>query len=174
PSALATATTRQLTPGSDTYRFRTRAVDKAGNMSRFAVGPAFRITAFDDSHAAIVDKGTWTTVALTGAYGGAVQHSSAAGTTATLSVPPGTKNVAWVTTRGPDRGRARVCIDPGPASASCTTVDLYASPTALRRVVFARPVSPAAAHKVEVTVLGQKNASSTGTRVDVDAFLTTT
>jgi aspartokinase len=34
-------------------------------------------------------------------------------------------------------------------------------------------VSPATSHKVEVRVLGQKNASSTGTRMDVDAFTTT-
>jgi hypothetical protein len=33
---------------------------------------------------------------------------------------------------------------------------------------------PGQSHKIQVTVLGQKNASSTGTRVDVDAFATTT
>jgi hypothetical protein len=40
--------------------------------------------------------------------------------------------------------------------------------------VFSKAVSPATSHEVEVRVLGQKNATSTGTRVDVDAFTATT
>jgi hypothetical protein len=40
-------------------------------------------------------------------------------------------------------------------------------------VVFSKAVSPTTSHKLEVRVLGQKNASSTSTRVDIDAFVRT-
>ena len=73
-----------------------------------------------------------------------------------------------------DRGKAQVCVDPGTAVQSCTTIDLFSSVAQLRSVVFSKAVNPATSHKVEVRVLGQKSASSTGTRVDVDAFTTTT
>jgi hypothetical protein len=42
-----------------------------------------------------------------------------------------------------------------------------------RKVVFSKAVSPTTSHKLEVRVLGQKNASSTSTRVDIDAFVRT-
>jgi hypothetical protein len=40
-------------------------------------------------------------------------------------------------------------------------------------VVFSKAVSATTSHKLQVRVLGQKNASSTSTRVDIDAFVTT-
>ncbi len=170
-----TSLTRQLAPGVDTYRFRVRATDKAGNAGVFRLGPpAFKVRAFQESSAAIADAGAWTTAALNGAYGGSVQHASAAGRKATFSVPAGTKNVALVSTRASNRGKAEVCVDPGTAAQSCTTVDLSSSIMRPRSVVFSKAVDPTMSHKVEVRVLGQKNASSTGTRVDVDAFATTT
>ena len=103
-----------------------------------------------------------------------MQYASAAGRKATLNVPAGTRNVGLVSTEAPNRGKAQVCVDPGTATQSCNTVDLYSSVTQPRSVVFSKAVIPATSHKVEVRVLGQKRASSTGTRVDVDAFTTTT
>jgi bacillolysin len=171
----ATSLKRELTPGTNTYRFRVRATDRAGNpSSSFRAGPTFKVSALQESNPAIVDTGTWTTASLSGAYGGSVQFASAAGRKVTLNVPTGTKNVGLVSTKASNRGKAQVCVDPGTATQSCNTVDLYSSVTQPRSVVFSKVVSPATSHKVEVRVLGQKSASSTGTRVDVDAFTTTT
>ena len=52
------------------------------------------------------------------------------------------------------------------------TVDLYASSTTARQAVFARDgLSVGGLHTLEVRVLGAKHASSSGARVDVDAFV---
>jgi hypothetical protein len=177
PSAT-TSLRHDLAPGTSTYRFQVSATDKAGNASTtFQPGPpAFKVSAFQESTSSptLVDTGTWTTAALSGAYGGSVQHASSAGSKVTFSVATNTKNVAWVSTKASNRGKAQVCVDPGTVAQSCTTVDLYSASTQLRSVVFSKAVNPATSHKVEVRVLGQKHTSSTGMRVDVDAFTTTT
>jgi hypothetical protein len=118
---------------------------------------------------AIVDTGAWSTAALSGAYGGSVQYASAAGRKVTFTVPVGTKNVGWVSTKASNRGLADVYLD----GAFQKRVDLYSATGQPRSLVFSKAVNPAITHKLEVRVLGQKNASSTGTRVVVDAFLLT-
>ena len=56
--------------------------------------------------------------------------------------------------------------------AKVATVDLYSRTVQSRRVVFAsNGLDPLGAHVLEVRVLGTKNGSSRGTRVDVDAFV---
>src|ERR671910_541832 len=177
PSATATTISRSLAPGTNTYRYRVAAKDKAGNLSAWASGPSFKVTAFQESSSAIVDTGTWTTSALSGAYGGSVQSASALGRDATFTVPTGTKNVAWVSYRG-NRGKAQVWLDgvqqdAKPSVTGIQPFDLYSSTVQVRKVVFSKAVSPTTTHKLEVRVLGKKNTSSTSTRVDIDAFVTT-
>ena len=178
PSATATTITASLVPGTNTYRYRVAAKDNAGNLSAFATGPSFKLTAFQESSSAIVDTGSWTTSALSGAYGGSVQSASALGRNATFTVPAGSKNVEWVSYKGNNRGKAQVWLDgvQQDANTSVTGIqpfDLYSSSVQARRVVFSKAVSATTSHKLEVRVLGQKNASSTSTRVDIDAFVTT-
>jgi hypothetical protein len=177
PSAATTNISPSLTP-TKTYRFRVAAKDKAGNASAWSYGPSFKVNAYQESSSSIVDTGTWTTSALSGAYGGSVQYASASGRNATFTVPAGTKNVEWVTTKASDRGQAQVWLDgiqlDGNSSLTGTQpFELYSSSTQLRRAVFSKAVDSATTHKLEVRVLGQKNTSSTGTRVDIDAFVTT-
>jgi CSLREA domain-containing protein len=172
-SPTAIATTAQLVPGGDTYLFRAWAVDVAGNASGRRAGEDFRVRAFQESSSVLRDVGTWATGRVTGAYGGSVQYASRAGRKTTFRVPSGAKNVALVSTVGPDRGEARICFDPGTAAEVCTIVDLYAPAQRSRSVVFAAAVPPGTG-TVGTTVLGTKDRSSTGTRVDVDAILTTT
>jgi hypothetical protein len=177
PSATATTISRSLAPGTNTYRYRVAATDKAGNVSALATGPSFKVTAFQESSSAIVDSGTWTTSLLSGAYGGSVQSASALGRNATFTVPAGSKNVEWVSYRG-NRGKAQVWLDgvqqdANPTLTGIQPFDLYSSTVQARKVVFSKAVSPTTSHKLEVRVLGQKNASSTSTRVDIDAFVRT-
>ncbi len=76
-------------------------------------------------------------------------------------------SVAWVATKGPDRGRAEVWMD----GAKIKVIDLYASAEQPRRIVFAQDQLDASqTHTLEVRVLGTKNTASSGTYVDVDAF----
>lgn len=176
PSPTAHNLRLDLVPGADAYRLRVRATDRAGNSGDFRLGPpAFKVKAFQESSAAVVDGGSWTTAALDGAYGGSVQHASASGRKVTFNVAAGTRNVALISTKGPNRGKVQVCVDPGTAAERCSiAIDLYSSVIKQRSVVYSKAVNPGISHKVEVRLLGQKNASSTGTRVDVDAFATTT
>jgi hypothetical protein len=52
------------------------------------------------------------------------------------------------------------------------SIDLYNSSTQARKLVYAhKGLNPSVAHTLEVKVLGTKSASSSGTRVDVDAFV---
>src|ERR687893_3106839 len=64
---LSTTTTSErldLSPGANTYLFRVRAVDKAGNMGAYKLGPGFKVNAFQESSTAIVDTGFWNTATL--------------------------------------------------------------------------------------------------------------
>jgi len=63
--------------------------------------------------------------------------------------------------------------DATPCSKGTEPFDLYSSSTQSRQVAFSKAVDHASTHKLEVRVLGQKNTSSTGTRVDIDAFVPT-
>jgi hypothetical protein len=177
PSATATTISASLAPGTNTYRYRVAAKDNAGNLSAWATGPSFKVSAFQESSSAIVDTGSWTTSALSGAYGGSVQYASALGRNATFTVPAGSKNVEWVSYRG-NRGKAQVWLDgvqqdANPNVTGIQPFDLYSSIAQARKVVFSKAVSATTSHKLEVRVLGKKNASSTSTRVDIDAFVTT-
>ncbi len=63
--------------------------------------------------------------------------------------------------------------DADPNATGIQPFDLYSSSTQPRSAVFSKAVDPATTHKLEVKVLGQKNTTATGTRVDIDAFVTT-
>ncbi len=74
--------------------------------------------------------------------------------------------VDWITATGPSYGKATVSID----GISKGTVDLYAS-SVHWQVVKSYAGLASGSHTIVVTVLGTKNASSTGTNVVVDAFV---
>ena len=105
---------------------------------------------------------------MTSASGGSLRHASAADASASLASFSNALNVAWVAPKGPDRGKAEVWLD----GALASTADLYTATLQPRKSAFAKNgLDPAVAHALEVRVLGTKNASSSGTRVDVDAFV---
>lgn len=68
---------------------------------------------------------------------------------------------------GPNRGRAEVWVD----GVRVPTVDLYGDMVKAREVVFRRDFGERGTHSLEVRPLGSADARSTGTRIDVDAFL---
>jgi glucose/arabinose dehydrogenase len=164
PSATATALTRQLTPGN-AYQFRVRAQDQAGNWSDWAQGSEFVVNAHQETDGAISYSGSWTQQVVDSAFGGSLAYGGTVRDTALFTFVG--RDVAWVAPKGTNRGRAEVWVD----GVKVKTVDLYASSTQPRKVVFSKEWASAGSHTVEVRVLGTKNASSTGTRVDVDAFV---
>ena len=162
-----------------TYQFQVRACDTAGtNCSAYALGSKFVLAPVDDSLTGpllngggqVAYSGSWQTGAVTGAYNGSVHFATAPGARAALNKVTYTVsgNAAWVSTLGPDRGKATVQVDNGPVQ----TIDLYAPTAQPARVVWQTgDLSSNVQHTVTVTVTGTKNAASTSPRVDIDAFL---
>jgi serine protease len=164
PNALA-ANLDVPTSKTTVRRFRARATDTSANTSAYAAAPPFRVMVRQDGAAAILQSGTWSTHSLSSNYGGSVRRATAAG--AGQSLTSTMQDVAIVSTRGPDRGKAQVLVD----GVHTATVDLYRATTQYRRVVWSMSFDAAATHSVEFVVTGNKNSLSTGRGVDLDAFL---
>jgi hypothetical protein len=160
-SALGTATIDRPLAPSHTYRFRVRAVDRAGNTGAWMSGPTFRLTAYSELNGGIRYTGTWTTSSSTVYWGGRVRFSSRAGARATITVTG--RSVEWVARKGPTRGRAQVYVN----GVLTATVDLYASTYQNQRVAWAATWSTSATRTISIRVLG----TSGRPRVDVDAFV---
>jgi hypothetical protein len=171
PSALTTSITQSLAPGN--YIFRVRATDSAGRIGNWARGASFNVAVTDSSNTtAIVYTASFATVTQTGAVGGTVRSSSTTNATAkfTVTSTPGARGITFVASKTPSSGKALIYVDG--ATTATATIDLYSAGTQVRQAVFTIPVSSATStHSILVKVAGTKNAASTGTRVDVDAFV---
>ena len=161
-----------LTPGN-TYQFRVRATDGAGNVSNWADGPTFRLTLHQETLGGVSPTvprlaytGTWASQTVATASGGAQRFASVANATATITFTG--SNVAWVAVKGRDRGLAEVVLD----GILVGTIDLFRANAAVRNVVFERSNLAGGEHTLQIRVLGTKARNSTGTRVDLDAFVT--
>lgn len=171
--ALAATTTslssaRKLTPGAQ-YQFRVRAFDRAGNPGPFATGTVFRADAWQETAAQVTYSSApaWTTLTdATKYYGGTEKQATAQNAVATLGVPVGSQQIAWVSAKGPDYGIATILLD----GVAVRTVDLYATTAQVRRTVAVVTVTPGSTHRFRVKTTS-KNAASTGFLDAVDAFL---
>ena len=95
--------------GGGTEWFRVIATDALGNSATSAASGPWTIGRFHEGSATY--KGTWS--ALPGAQNwGSVRYSSKTGATAKFSFT-GT-DVAWISTRGPQRGKAKIYLDGTP------------------------------------------------------------
>ncbi len=75
--------------------------------------------------------------------------------------------MAWVTTKGSNRGRADVYLD----GVKVATVDLYSPNLQTRRAMWATAVDPTVTHTLEVRPLGTKNTSASAAIVDLDGVV---
>jgi Concanavalin A-like lectin/glucanases superfamily len=159
-SLTSTSLDRALAHGH-TYRFRVRAIDRAGNPSSWVSGPTFRIAHYGETSTRLRYSGTWAITRSTAFWGGQAKASSSAGARATISVTG--RSVEWVARKAPTRGKAQVYVN-GVLKA---TVDLYASSYQNQRVVWAANWSTSATRTVSIRVLG----TSGRPRVEVDAIV---
>ena len=152
-------------------------VEVSGQKNALATGYTLVVDAFDvrsrfeDADAAVAYSGAWVTdmndawSGTSANYGsGSTARSATAGARATFTFT-GT-SVQWISTRGPDRGIARVSLDGGPVA----DVDAYASTKQLAATLFSAQGLAAGAHTLVVEVSGLKNAAATNAFVFVDAF----
>lgn len=163
PAPAATTITLLLAPGA--YGFQVRAQDNVGNWSDW-VGQSFTVGAYQENSPEVsYPGGEWTQDSPAGAYGGSLKYAGASGAGAKFVFTG--RDVAWVSWNGSNRGMADVYVD----GVKEATVDLYSGALQGRQAVFRKFWAAPGPHTLEVWALGQKNASSTSTHVDVDAFV---
>lgn len=159
-SSLVSPSHDVLLAGGHAYEFRVRSIDRAGNVGSWVSGRAMNVAMSSERSSAIRYRGTWATVTGTSYWGGAARSSRVRG--ATASITTSARSIAWVSLRGPGRGRASVYVD----GALVATIDLGAAGTAGRQVVWTRTWSTARARTVVIRVLG----TSGRPRVELDGF----
>ena len=160
-----------LPPGRQVIRVRptgTRSSASTGTaitLDGFVVGPADTQTVDGvDDRSSTVRFDAWRGSTAAKAHGGSVRASRVRGSSVDFAFT-GT-SVTWLTSRGPDLGRARVRID----GRRVEVVDLYAGRR--RWQVEHRYVGLAPGpHVIEVVVLGRHARRSHGSTVTLDGFL---
>lgn len=152
---------RVLAPGH-AYTFRARADDNATNTCDWAVGPRLSLRKYQEGSGAIRYTGKWARKAASSFWGGAARASVKSGATASLTFTG--RSFGWVTTYGPDRGKAEIYVN----GVLTATVDLY-SPTVInKRVVWAGNWATSATRTVTIKVL----ATASRPKVEIDALIT--
>jgi D-alanyl-D-alanine carboxypeptidase len=145
----------------ESYGFRVRAHDRAGNVGPWAETSGLRLTTHDDTSALVDYSGLWTRTPLPGAFGGGVTSAGSSGRSVARITFIGMA-AAFAAAVGRDGGRISVSVDGGRA----TAVSLASASSSPSRVVFTRSWPTPSLHTVEITV--QPEA---GARVQLDAFL---
>jgi hypothetical protein len=161
-TSLTTATTTRSLAKSHTYRFRVRAIDRAGNVGGWAYGTTFRVSAYQETSTAIHYHGTWHTGSTTAYWGGHDRYTTATGAYATFTFTG--RSFAWVNATSVSRGSAKVYVN----GIYVATVNLHASSATYRKVVFAKSWSTSARRTITIKCVG----TSGHPRIDIDALVT--
>ena len=161
-SPTATSVDFAVTPGKG-YVFRLRAHDGVGNVGAWS-SSSVRVNLLQEGATSVAYQGKFKLASLSGASGGHVRQTGAAGSAAMLNFSG--VGAAFVTTLGPSRGIVAIWLD----GAFMTTLDLYSPTLKTKRVVWA-VATGAGTHTLEIRPTGTRNAASSSNRVDIDAFL---
>ncbi|HET7168496.1 MAG TPA: S8 family serine peptidase [Candidatus Limnocylindrales bacterium] len=134
---------------STPYDVRVRAQDKDGDWSLWAKpGSGFSTAIVGDRSTRLTYRGTWRKVLSSSATNGTLTASTSRGAFV-RHVFTG-KGVALVAPLGPGRGRAGVYVD----GVYRATIDLKATKSYARRVVYAIDFGATGTHSIELRVLG--------------------
>jgi hypothetical protein len=142
-----TSASRRTVPVGTTFRFRVRAIDRAGTVGDWVASATYRASAVSDSSSAVRWSGSWAFASHSGYLGRRAHWTKHRGDIATIDFR-GT-SIAWAGPVGPTRGKARVLID-GKAVA---IVDLGRATFRARDMVFARNL-PNGPHTLRIQALG--------------------
>ena len=107
PSPTSKSIIRNLIAGS-TFEFRVMATDSLGAASDWVSGTSFRVKGFQESNPTYT--GAWTPPTnLTDAWGGKVRYATTSNAVASLAFTG--RSIAFVSTVGPNRGKAEIYLD---------------------------------------------------------------
>ena len=148
-----------LAPGH-AYRFAVRARDRAGNVGAWSAGQTVRASLLQEGAASVLYTGPWRTGENSQYSAWYERSATSAGAAAKLSFTG--RGIAWVTTRGPDRGAVRVYLD----GDLVATIDTHAPALGFRYVAWSRIWASGGTHTLRLVVVG----SAGHPRVDIDAF----
>lgn len=129
------------------------------------VTATFTKTHFEEDDPAITYTGTWNTYTSVCFSGGALKYSNDKTTPAKAEFSFNGTGIKWIVTRAKMMGKAKVYLD----GVYMGMVDLY-SPTIKCQVVLQKTGLTPVSHTLTIEVSGQKNPSSTGYYIDIDAF----
>jgi hypothetical protein len=142
------------------YGFRVAAVDSAGRLGAWSAESKIRTRQALQTESNITYSGAWPRKVSPSYLEGSTRGTSEAGASAEFTVNK--RGVAWVATQGPGRGRAAVHVD----GVRVATVNLNATTTRYRRVVWTRAWPDAAERTVKFVV---EDPATRG--VDVDGLM---
>jgi hypothetical protein len=142
------------------YRYEVRAHDRAGNVSGWTPGIVVTASLLQQTSSAIHWAGAWTTASSSLYSGGSLRYATAAGASASLTTSA--RGLAFVTTRGPNRGVVRIYVD-GVLKA---TVDLFAPTYQYRYVAYAIGWGSLGTHTIRIVGEGTLGRP----RIDLDAI----
>jgi hypothetical protein len=143
------------------YQFRVRAIDRAGNRSTWVANATARIRLLSERASAVATTGDWSPISGDDLLGHQALRAQVAGARATVSFTG--SQVAWLATRAPSRGAARVYLD----GSLVATVDLHRAHRHARTVVFHHAWRSSGFHTLTIEVVGTRGHPA----VDVDGFV---
>ncbi len=153
----------QKNDSSSGYSISLDALDITGTLTQ-APTP----NRYQQDEAGFAYTGPWATNSI-------VSWSLSGGTFASVDAPGSAVNIAfdgkycsWIAKKGAGYGKAKVVLDGDTANA--VIVDLYSSSDSYKQRVYNTGLLPNSHHNLSIYWIGQKNAASSGTRVDVDAI----
>jgi hypothetical protein len=141
-------------------RYRVRAVDRAGNVGAWALGPTLYPKLRQESSGYLGWSGTWKTTSSSPFSGGATRYSTTAGSRSWYTFTG--RSIGIVSTLASTRGKVKVYID----GSYVTTLDTYSATTRYRVVIWQRTWSSVGTHTIRIVVGGTAGRP----RVDLDAF----
>ncbi len=144
------------------HRFRVRLRDDNGNVGQWYAGPAFDSKLVQDKNKRMGwSPGDWQREEVTAASAGTVTYATRPGSQSALKFTG--RAVAWISTMGPDRGRAQIYVNGNLVG----EVDLYAPEYRYRVLVFSKVWKASKERIIRFDVLDEPERP----RVDVDAIL---
>lgn len=163
-------------PAYVTYTFRVRARDNDGNYSTWKQGASLAVTPDQENSSRIEylderpadacqEPRSWRVSSHQYFYRDSVRYGSCPGMVASFKFYG--DSVAWVTTLGPNRGRADIYLN----GIGKGWVDLYSPTLQFRRVMFTISGLGPGLNTLNIRPRADKHASSTDTHVDIDAFV---
>jgi hypothetical protein len=122
------------------------------------------IASYEQDNAKFIYDGTWKAGTNSSASGGSLTQADVSGASVTVRFTG--VRLAWFGQLDPANGQAKVSVDGGPDS----TVDLYSAATKPKQALWDTGLLDLGDHTVTITWSGEKNASATGTAINVDSF----